>query len=84
MGEGGIDLTVDLADHDPCEGHKCPKGDVCKVIIHPRLLQLPVPHCVQNGSREEGEGGGGGGKGRMWDRVREVRKGSGEREGLLK
>ena len=62
MGEGGIDLTVDLADHDPCEGHKCPKGDVCKVIIHPRLLQLPVPHCVQNGSREEGEGGGGGGE----------------------
>ena len=55
MDEGRIDLTVDL---DPCEGHKCPKGDVCKVIVNTRLLQLPVAHCVQNGSREEGEGEG--------------------------
>lgn len=55
VGDGDVELTVDLPNYNPCEEYECPGGEVCQVVVHPTLLQLPVAHCVENESREEGE-----------------------------
>jgi len=54
VGDGDVELTVDLPNYNPCEEYECPGGEVCQVVVHPTLLQLPVAHCVENESREEG------------------------------
>ena len=55
VGDGDVELTVDLPNYNPCEEYECPGGEVCQVVVHPTLLQLPVAHCVENESREEGK-----------------------------
>ena len=43
------EVSVSIGDKEfpnPCNMYRCPEGKICTVQYTPRLLKIPIAHCV--------------------------------------
>ena len=44
-------ITLDgMQFENPCKNTNCPSGEECTVQYTPRLIKIPIAHCVRNAS----------------------------------